>query len=194
MWRTRPVRNSTTSLGVWMICMIPGLRWKAGTPVSQHRGSRGSPLRPRSTSWFCLASACLILNCNACGDPSASVSVYGFLAGEGGMAVVGGVILEPHVVTLVIDEARLPVSRVHFRIMDGDDVFELVADFADAFEGAHLLAMRQSACIEEGHVREAGCFHHQRVAFPMPDRMAVVSGLADQAVECGQRLVQHDHA
>jgi hypothetical protein len=36
-----------------MVCMRPGLRWKAGTPVSQHRASRDSPLRHRSANSFC---------------------------------------------------------------------------------------------------------------------------------------------
>src|SRR6516162_7299183 len=50
-------------------------------------------------------------------------TMHALYAGKITMRVVAGVILEPHVVALVIGEARLPVPLIHLRIVDRDDVF-----------------------------------------------------------------------
>jgi hypothetical protein len=115
-------------------------------------------------------------------------------AGQVAVPVVARVVLDPNVGTRVIDEARLPVPRIHRGIVDGDDVFELVADFADAFERPHFVAVGQAGRIEEGDIVEARGFHHQRVAVPMADRVAVVLGFDDQGLLRGQRPIHEDHA
>jgi hypothetical protein len=54
------------------------------------------------------------------------------------MPIVAGVVLS-QVISLVIDEARLPVPRIHRGIMDADDVFEIVTDLTDGLDGAHFV-------------------------------------------------------
>src|SRR5438270_11357705 len=61
-----------------------------------------------------------------------SMALHTLHARKIAMRVVAGVVLKPHIVVLVIDEARLPIARVYLRIVDRDDVFELAADLADA--------------------------------------------------------------
>src|ERR1700730_5209312 len=63
-----------------------------------------------------------------------STALHALHAGKITMLVIASVILDPHVVALIVDEARLPIPFIHFRMVDRNDVFELVADLADAFD------------------------------------------------------------
>src|ERR1041384_7887555 len=64
------------------------------------------------------------------------------------MRIAARVILQADVVALLIDEARLPVLGIESRIVNGDHVFELVADLADTFRRDELVAVGQPAGVE----------------------------------------------
>jgi hypothetical protein len=80
------------------------------------------------------------------------------------MLVAAGVILETDIVALRIDEARLPIPCVQLRIVDRDDILELVADLANALGGDQLVAVRQPRRVEKGLIVEAVALYDERVA------------------------------
>src|SRR2546428_756966 len=65
--------------------------------------------------------------------------------GNVAMFVTAEIVVDPHVIALVVDEARLPIPRVIVGVVYGGDDLELRrADFADAFDRAHLVGVRRA--------------------------------------------------
>src|SRR6516225_11732644 len=66
-------------------------------------------------------------------------------AGDVAMRLAADIVLKPYVIAQPVDEARLPIPRVVFGIVNGDDVLELGrARLADALERMHLVAVRRA--------------------------------------------------
>src|SRR5258705_633749 len=111
------------------------------------------------------------------------------------MLLAGVVILDPQVVTKIVDKPRLIIARIVFGIMHRDDDLELGrARFANALDRAHLVGLRGAGGVGEGAVLEAGGLDYQRVALIMADGIAVEGWVGDEMALVGHRLVQPDHA
>ena len=84
------------------------------------------------------------------------------------MGFAADVIFEADVIAQFVNEARLPIPAVIFRIMNGDDVLKLGrADPADALHRRHLVAMRHAGRIDERLFIEADRVDHERIALEM---------------------------
>src|SRR5258708_277521 len=111
------------------------------------------------------------------------------------MRLAADIILQPHVIALLVDEARLPIAGVVLRIVDGDDVLDLGrADPADALECVHLVGVRRAGGVDERLLVEAGRLDHQRLAVEAADRMPVEIRVGDQLLVARQGLVHLDRA
>src|SRR6266700_5722577 len=85
--------------------------------------------------------------------------------GDVAMRLAADIVFEPHVIALIVDEARLPIARVIFRIVDGDDVLDLGrADLADALDRVYLVGVGRAGGVHEGLFIEPRRLHDQRVA------------------------------
>src|SRR6516162_8871423 len=63
-------------------------------------------------------------------------------AGYVAVRLAADIVLDPQLVMLIVDEARLPIFGVVVGIVDGDDVLELGrAHLADALDGAQLVGV-----------------------------------------------------
>src|SRR5215468_10929932 len=95
--------------------------------------------------------------------------------GEIAMRLAAVIIVDANIVAQGIGEARLPIARVIFRIVDGDDVLELRwAYLADALDGAQFIGMGGAGGVNERLFVKAGRLDYQRVALEMSDRVAIV--------------------
>src|SRR2546422_6221759 len=113
--------------------------------------------------------------------------------GNVAMFLTAEIVVDSHVIALVVDEARLPIPRVIVRVVYGDDDLELRrADFADAFERAHLVGLRRARGVNKGLFIETGRLDHQRVALETAHGMAVKERKGDQLLFSGHRLVYSD--
>src|SRR5258708_27775403 len=100
---------------------------------------------------------------------------YALHRGNIAVRLAADIILQANVVVQAVDEARAEIAREHLRIVQRDDVLELVRpDLLDALGGADFIAVRRAGGVDEGLVVEADGLDHQRVALPMTDRVTVV--------------------
>src|SRR2546422_3264384 len=114
--------------------------------------------------------------------------------GNVAMFLTAEIVVDSHVIALVVDEARLPIPRVIVRVVYGDDDLELRrADFADAFERAHLVGLRRARGVNKGLFIETGRLDDQRIALETAHGMAVIERKGDQLLFSGHRLVHPDH-
>src|SRR5579883_2131783 len=100
------------------------------------------------------------------------------------------IVFEADIVAQLVNEARLPIPAVIFRIVNGDDVLELSgADPADALLRGHLVGMRSAGRVDEGLFVEAYGVDYQRIALEMADRVAVIKWEGGLLSHRGNRLV-----
>src|SRR4026208_1480144 len=81
------------------------------------------------------------------------------------MLVAAGVLLETQTPSTLVDEARLPIPGVIRRIMNGDDILELIAHSSDALGRHQLIAVRKPARIQKRLIVEADSLDDERVTF-----------------------------
>src|SRR5215467_8347356 len=113
--------------------------------------------------------------------------------GKVAVGIAAIVVFDADIVAQGVDETRLPVARIIFRVMNGDHVLKLRwAYLADTLERAQFVGVRRTGGIREGLLVETGGFDDQGVTFEMPDRVAVVEWPSLQLVIARHRLVHGD--
>src|SRR5215471_11248516 len=109
--------------------------------------------------------------------------------GQVAVGLAADVVFKTDISAQIVDEARLPISAVILRIVNGDDVFELRrADPADALDRSHLVRMRRAGGIDESLFVEARGVDHQRIALEVTDRVTVVEREGGLLPRRGHRL------
>src|SRR5262245_44468298 len=130
-----------------------------------------------------------------CGAALTSRTAHARYRGYVAMRFAADIVLDAQLVALIEQEARLPIARVIFGVVNGDDDLDLVrTDLPQALDRTPFVAGRRAGGVREGLGVETRALDHQRVALELADRMAVVPGEADEGLLIRHRLVHGDHA
>src|SRR3979490_825421 len=145
--------------------------WRRVVPANS-----SSRLRPRERA----LPKCSLKACGSAGRGCSSTVFPSLVAlnaldrGKFTMLFATGIIHHPDVGSGLVHETRAPILGECAGIVDGDDVFELLAalDLAYTLMGAQLVCVRRARIVEKGPFIEPRRFNDQDVAFPAADGVA----------------------
>src|SRR5712675_1609769 len=127
---------------------------------------------------------------------SSSVTLNALDRRQVAMLLATRIIHHPDVGPRLVHETRVPILGEDTRIVDGDDVLELLAaiDLADAFDGAQLVGVGRARIVEERSFVEPCRLDDQGIAVPMAGRVAGIERKGFELIRRWQRLGHRDQA